>query len=94
MLIAREGGGEKENSEMPLTDTQIHYAVRDRLCERWAKRMIEEGAAPIAAVGVVQKPGENFGRPVLCAVEGISNESLSEFLVALGMKLIAQAEEG
>jgi len=92
MLIPWEGGGAKENSEMPLNDTQIHYAVRDRLCERWPKRMIEEGAAPIAAVGVIQKPGERFGLPVLCSCEGISDEALGEFLIGVGESLITQAK--
>ncbi len=53
-----------------LTHHQLVYANNDRL-ERWRRRMLDESAAPVLLLGIVQRndASQPYGTPILCACE-------------------------
>lgn len=71
-----------------MTDDDIRVAIADRLGmghqrgrAAWTNKLLAERAPPLCCIAVMQTPGPNFGKPVLCTVEdGFTNAELADFL--------------
>jgi hypothetical protein len=79
---------------MPMTRQMIEAAIKDRLLDRWPRRFKEEGAAPVAAIGIVQVSGPKYALPMICTTEDMDEAMLADLLFGIAAKLMGVGATG
>jgi len=77
------------DDKMPMTQSQIDAAVRERLETRWSSFFKSEGAAPLFVFGVKQLPGPEYSVPVIAMDEDVTASQLLVVVESIARSLRA-----
>jgi len=70
-----------------MTPSEISDVVYQRMCCTWRQQMLAQNAVPVILLGVSMLEDAEYGRTVMCTIEGFSAAQLATFLEDCGEQL-------